>query len=41
MGNGIIGDPSKASLEKGKIFFEMAVQGVMIALKELESYPEN
>jgi creatinine amidohydrolase len=41
MGNGIIGDPSKASLEKGKIFFEMAVQGVMIALKELESFPEN
>jgi len=41
MGNGIMGDPSKASLEKGKVFFEMAVHGVMIALKELETYPEN
>lgn len=41
MGNGIMGDPSKASLEKGKVFFEMAVQGVTIALKELETFPEN
>ena len=38
MGNGIMGDPSKASLEKGKVFFEMAVQGVLEALDEIESY---
>jgi creatinine amidohydrolase len=41
MGNGIMGDPSKASLEKGKVFFEMAVQGVIGALNELETFPEN
>lgn len=41
MGNGIMGDPSKASLEKGKAFFEMAVQGVLAALRELESFSEN
>jgi creatinine amidohydrolase len=41
MGNGIMGDPSKASLEKGKAFFEMAVQGVLRALEELNSFPEN
>jgi creatinine amidohydrolase len=41
MGNGIMGDPSKASPEKGKAFFEMAVQGVLRALEELESFPEN
>jgi creatinine amidohydrolase len=39
MGNGIMGDPSLASLEKGKDFFEMAVQGVIKALEELESAP--
>jgi creatinine amidohydrolase len=39
MGNGIMGDPSKASKEKGKRFMEMSVQGVMVALEELESYP--
>jgi len=38
MGNGIMGDPSKASLEKGKKFFEMGVQGVLEALDEIESY---
>jgi len=36
MGNGIMGDPSKSSLQKGKAFFEMAVQGVLGALQELE-----
>ncbi len=41
MGNGIMGDPSRASLEKGKVFFEMAVQGVIEALEELESFPER
>ncbi|HWQ18514.1 MAG TPA: creatininase family protein [Methanotrichaceae archaeon] len=41
MGNGIMGDPSRASLDKGKMFFEMAVQGVLGALDELESYPEH
>ncbi|MDM7911781.1 MAG: creatininase family protein [Methanotrichaceae archaeon] len=41
MGNGIMGDPSKASLKKGKAFFEMAVQGVLKALEELESFPER
>jgi creatinine amidohydrolase len=41
MGDGIMGDPSKASLEKGKAFFEMAVQGVLVALREMESFPEN
>jgi creatinine amidohydrolase len=40
MGNGIMGDPSRASLDKGKMFFEMTVQGVLGALDELESYPE-
>jgi creatinine amidohydrolase len=39
MGNGIMGDPSKASKEKGKRFMEMSVQGVLEALEELESYP--
>ncbi|HPJ84692.1 MAG TPA: creatininase family protein [Methanothrix sp.] len=39
MGNGVMGDPSKASKEKGKRFMEMSVQGVLEALEELESYP--
>jgi creatinine amidohydrolase/Fe(II)-dependent formamide hydrolase-like protein len=39
MGNGIMGDPSKASPEKGGAFFEMAVQGIIKALEELETYP--
>jgi creatinine amidohydrolase len=39
MGDGIMGDPSKASAEKGRGFFEMAVQGVIKALEELESFP--
>ena len=38
MGNGIVGDPSKASRTKGQRFMEMAVQGVLEALDELESY---
>ena len=37
MGNGVMGNPGPASLEKGKAFFEMAVTGVMGALEELES----
>jgi creatinine amidohydrolase len=37
MGNGIMGDPSRASQKKGKAFIEMAVQGVLKALDELES----
>lgn len=41
MGNGIMGDPSRASPEKGKIFFEMAVSGVLKALDEIETYPEK
>lgn len=41
MGNGIMGDPSRASMEKGKAFFEMAVQGVLKALDEMESFPER
>jgi creatinine amidohydrolase len=41
MGNGIMGDPSKASAEKGRAFFEMAVEGVLKALDELESFPER
>jgi creatinine amidohydrolase len=41
MGNGIMGDPSKASLEKGREFFEMAVRGVINALDEIESFPEG
>jgi creatinine amidohydrolase len=40
MGNGVMGDPSRASADKGKAFFEMAVQGVIQAIAELESYPE-
>jgi creatinine amidohydrolase len=38
MGNGVMGDPSRASLEKGKLFMKMAVQGVLNAMDELESY---
>lgn len=38
MGNGIMGNPRPASIEKGKAFFEMAVQGVIGALDELESF---
>jgi creatinine amidohydrolase len=38
MGNGIMGNPKPATLEKGKAFFEMAVQGVIGALEELESF---
>jgi creatinine amidohydrolase len=41
MGNGIMGDPSKASEDKGRKFFEMGVLGVLEALDELESYPER
>jgi creatinine amidohydrolase len=41
MGNGIMGDPSRASVEKGKKFFEMAVLGVLQALDEIESFPEK
>jgi creatinine amidohydrolase len=41
MGNGIMGDPSRASPEKGETFFEMAVKGVEKALEEMESFPEN
>ena len=37
MGNGIMGNPQPASLEKGKQFFQMAVRGVSEALDELES----
>jgi creatinine amidohydrolase/Fe(II)-dependent formamide hydrolase-like protein len=37
MGNGVMGNPQPASLEKGKAFFDMAVNGVMGALEELES----
>lgn len=38
MNNGIMGDPSRASPEKGKLFFDMAVRGVLEALEELETY---
>ena len=38
MNNGIMGDPSCASLQKGKLFFDMMVQGVLEALDELEAY---
>jgi len=41
MGNGIMGNPALASPEKGRAFFEMAVQGVIWALEELESFPEK
>ncbi|VVB72684.1 Creatinine amidohydrolase [uncultured archaeon] len=36
MGNGIMGNPEPASPEKGALFFEMAVSGVIRALEELE-----
>ncbi len=36
MGNGVMGNPEPATLEKGKQFFDMAVQGVLKALDELE-----
>ncbi|OPY52158.1 MAG: Creatinine amidohydrolase [Methanosaeta sp. PtaU1.Bin060] len=41
MGNGIMGDPSRASGDKGRALFGMAVEGVITALEELESYPAN
>jgi creatinine amidohydrolase len=41
MGNGIMGNPSRASLAKGEVFFESAVLGLMAALHELECYPES
>ncbi|MDM7935071.1 MAG: creatininase family protein, partial [Methanothrix sp.] len=37
MGDGIMGDPARASPDKGRAFFEMAVEGVIRALDELES----
>lgn len=37
MGNGIMGDPSLATPEKGSLFLEMATEGVIRALDELES----
>ncbi|HQF15448.1 MAG: Creatinine amidohydrolase [Methanosaeta sp. PtaB.Bin039] len=40
MGNGIMGDPSRASAEKGSHFFQIAVQGVLEVLDELESFPD-
>ena len=39
MGNGVMGDPSKATREKGERFMEMSVLGVLDALEELENYP--
>ncbi len=39
MGSGIIGDPTKATREKGEAFFQAAVEGVIEAIEELESYP--
>ncbi|MFZ2471805.1 MAG: creatininase family protein [Methanothrix sp.] len=36
MGNGIMGNPQPATLDKGKQFFQMAVTGVMGALDEME-----
>jgi len=39
MGNGIMGDPSRASKAKGHDLMEAAVQGVIGVLEELESYP--
>ena len=41
MGNGIMGDPSKATWEKGQRFIETSVQGVLEALDELENYPAH
>jgi creatinine amidohydrolase len=37
MGNGVMGNPEPATPEKGKAFFDMAVNGVTGALEELES----
>jgi len=38
MGSGIIGNPTKASKEKGEAFFQAAVEGVIEAIEELEDY---
>jgi creatinine amidohydrolase len=38
MGNGIMGDPSRSSREKGLTFFERAVQGTMKALEEMNKH---
>lgn len=37
MGNGVMGNPEPASPEKGRQYFQMAVNGVKAALDELES----
>jgi creatinine amidohydrolase len=37
MGSGIMGNPRPASPEKGRQYFQMAVEGVKAALEELES----
>ena len=37
MGNGVMGDPSRATARKGEIFIQMAVEGIIRALDELES----
>jgi len=37
MGNGIMGDPSRATAKKGELFLQMAAEGVIRALDELES----
>jgi len=37
MGNGIMGNPQPASPDKGRQYFQMAVDGVKAALEELES----
>jgi len=37
MGNGVMGDPSRATAKKGELFLQMAAEGVIRALDELES----
>lgn len=39
MGDGVMGDPSKATRDKGRIFMDMAVQGILKAIDELETFP--
>lgn len=38
LGSGVMGDPTRASRAKGEKLVEMAVDGLMEAMKEIESY---
>lgn len=41
MGNGVIGDPTRATPEKGEALLELAVRGLVDVVHELESLPSE